>query len=144
TWSQLLQEVSAESSLAGTKVTTGPPDRARSVGTARQLNLFLYRVTPNAAWRNNDLPSRNQAGAVITRPVLALDLHYLLTAYGAQDEDLDAQHLMAHAMSLTHDAGVLTRDRVRAAIAAQPLVTSSDLADQVELVKLTPEAIGME
>jgi hypothetical protein len=144
TWSQLLQEASAEPSLSGTKVTTGPPDRARTVGTGRQLNLFLYRLTPNGAWRNSDLPTRNQAGAVVARPVLALNLHYLLTAYGAEDEDLDAQHLMAHAMSLTHDAGVLTRDRVRAAVAAQPAVAPSDLADQVELVKLTPEAIGME
>lgn len=144
TWSQLLQEASAEPSLSGTKVTTGPPDRARTVGTGRQLNLFLYRVTPNAAWRNHDLPSRNQSGAALARPVLALNLHYLLTAYGAEDEDLDAQHLMAHAMSLTHDAGVLSRDRVRAAVAAQPVVASSDLAEQVELVKLTPEAVGME
>jgi hypothetical protein len=144
TWSQLLHEVASEPTLSGTTVTVGPPDRARLGSTGRQLNVFLYRVTPNAAWRNMDLPSRGAAGQSVARPVLALDLHYLLTAYGHQEEELDTQHLLAHAMSLTHDNSMLTRDRVRAAVAAEPAVAAADLAEQIELVKLVPEVVGLE
>lgn len=145
TWSQLLHEVASEPTLSGTTVTVGPPDRARvGTSTGRQLNLFLYRITPNAAWRNMDLPTRDGAGQMVTHPVLALDLHYLLTAYGHQDEELDTQHLLAHAMSITNDNSMLTRARVRAAVAAEPAVAAADLADQVELVKLVPEVVGLE
>ena len=50
------------------------------------VNVFLYQVTPNAAWRNADLPTRRANGDLIQRPQAALDLHYLLTFYG--DESL--------------------------------------------------------
>jgi hypothetical protein len=141
---QFLHQVTAEPTLAGTTVSTRPPDSARGTDGGRQLNLFLYLVSPNGAWRNMDLPSRRSNGELSGRPVLALDLHYLLTAYGQNDEELDAHHLLAHAMSLVHDQGVLTREHVRAAVAAQPTVAAADLADQVELVKLTPTALAVE
>src|SRR3569832_2409248 len=48
-----------------------------------QRNLFLHQVTPNAGWRNVGLPSRDDRGTRLANPPLALDLHYLLTAYGA-------------------------------------------------------------
>src|SRR5512140_2749423 len=71
---------------SATTVTAHPPDQIL-VGSNEpaQLNLFLYRVTPNAALRNDGLPSRSGAGDRLTNPVLALDLHYLLTAYGATE-----------------------------------------------------------
>ena len=42
-----------------------------------QLNVFLYQATPNAALRNQSLPSRAPNGTRLTNPPLALDLHYL-------------------------------------------------------------------
>jgi hypothetical protein len=144
TFSQLLQRVIEEPTLAGTTVTTGPPDAARAGRSGRQLNLFLYQVTPNAAARNMDLPFRNGDGALVRRPVLALSLSYLLTAYGQGDGELDAHHLLAHAMSLVHDEGVLGREQIRDAIDAEPAVARSDLADQVELVKLCEQTISVD
>jgi hypothetical protein len=145
TLSQLVGRVTEDPTLTGTGVTTRPPDRARaSTDTGRQLNLFLYQITENAGWRGMDLPSRNENGELIQRPVLPLNLHYLLTAYGQNDEDFDAQHLLAHAMILIHDAPVLTRDQIRAALIAEPAVAQSDLADQIELVKLCPEIMNVE
>ena len=37
-----------------------------------QLNVFLHQVTPNAAWRNRELPSRASNGDRLTNPPLAL------------------------------------------------------------------------
>lgn len=143
TFRQLLSRVIEEPTLAGVTVTTLAPDLARS-GTGRALNLFLYQVMPNASLRNMDLPLRNSHGELTSRPVLALNLHYLLTAYGQNDNELDTHHLLAHAMSVMHDEGVLTQQQIRAAIAAEPAIAFSDLADQIELVTLCPQAISVD
>jgi hypothetical protein len=142
TFRQLLMRVTEETGLQGATVTTRTPDRARANSdTARQLNLFLYQVTPNTAWRDMDLPVRDSAGNLANLPTLALNLQYLVTAYGQGDDDVDAHHLLAYAMSLVYDQPVLTRDQVRAAITGQTPLSQSDLADQVELVKLGPHAL---
>ncbi|HEX8336384.1 MAG TPA: DUF4255 domain-containing protein [Pyrinomonadaceae bacterium] len=123
---------------------------------SRQLNLFLYHVTTNTGWSNFGLPSRDSRGNRITNPPLALDLYYLLTAYGK--EDFEAEILLGYAMQRFHETPVLTRDAIRAAL-AQPggpvsgagivpsalgALSASDLADQVEQVKLTPHTLNVE
>lgn len=123
---------------------------------SRQLNLFLYHVTPNAGWNNLGLPSRDSRGNRITNPPLALDLYYLLTAYG--NEDFEAEILLGYAMQRFHETPVLTRDAIRAAL-AQPdepvsgsgllpsalgALSASDLAEQVEQVKLTQYPLNVE
>jgi len=71
----------------GVTVTAVAPDTIALEGTdARpQVNVFLHQVTPNAAWRNVGLPSRGRNGDRLSNPPLALDLHYLVTAYGIDD-----------------------------------------------------------
>ena len=142
---QFLTKVSDGLILPGTGVTTAALDAARSGGDkGRQLNLYLYRVSSNGALQNRDLPYRSGAGELVNQPVLALDLHYLLTAYGNNDDELDAQHLLAQAMSVVHEQGILNRDWIRLAVAADPAVAGSDLADQVELIKIAPEPMNLE
>jgi hypothetical protein len=138
-------------------VTALPPDLITlGPNVESQLNLFLYMVTPNAAWRNDGLPSRDAEGARRTNPPLALDLHYLLTAYGSRD--LHAEVLLGYAMQLLHETPVLPRAAIRRALSVPGLVddatsslpaelealATSALAEQVEMIKITPEAIGPE
>ena len=143
------------SSIGSFTVTAQPPDRISTGQTeANQLNLFLYRVTPNQGWRNVGVPSRDARGARISNPPLALDLHYLLTAYGAAD--LNAEVLIGFAMQVLHETPVLMRQQLRTALAAPspvdgailpgPFGTLSaiDLADQVELLKITPVYLTTE
>jgi len=130
-------------------VTAQPPDRVTTGATeANQLNVFLYQVSPNLGWRNVGLPSRDSRGNPITNPPLALDLHYLLTAYGAQD--LNAEVLLGYAMQLLHETPMLTREQLRTVLGAPSPVdggvlpgpfgslSAIDLADQAELIKITP------
>ncbi|UCV17570.1 DUF4255 domain-containing protein [Ferribacterium limneticum] len=118
-----------------------------------QLNLFLHQVTPNAALRNAALPSRDATGNRSTNPPLALDLHYLLTAYGRAE--LQAEVLLGYALQLLHETPVLPRAAIRRALnpavidgAALPAIYHSlrgaDLAEQVELLKITPSALSTE
>jgi Pvc16 N-terminal domain len=131
-----------------------PPDRVVPPNTINtQLNLFLHKVTPNIGWRNVDLPSRNGNGARLTNPPLALDLHYILSAYGA--EDLHGEILLGYAMQLLHENPVLPRASINTALDPSPAVgavlppalralADSGLADQVEQIKITPEYMSTE
>jgi len=137
-------------------VTTLPPNRVLSSANgaeANQLNLFLYQVSPNAGWRNAALPSRDEQGQRRSNPPLALDLHYLLSAYGA--ELLNAEILLGCAMQALHESPFLTRDAVRVALssvapAGDPrgdmlrALGASGLADQIEQIKITPQALNTE
>ncbi|HZM83329.1 MAG TPA: DUF4255 domain-containing protein [Candidatus Limnocylindrales bacterium] len=119
-----------------------------------QLNLFLYRVSENAGWRNMDLPSRDSSGHRIANPPLALNLHYLLTAYGK--EDLQAEMLLGYGMFLLHERPFLDRAAIRNALLFDPLNPTSlvppafqspahaGLADQFETLKITWELLDLE
>jgi hypothetical protein len=145
-FSDLLRNVQDNPMLGPTSVTNLPPDQAAPdpQNPERRLNLFLYQVSPNPALSNDDLPFRDSSGQVIGQPVLALDLHYLLTAFGLGNE-LDTHHLLAHAMSLVHETGFLDRQAIRQAVnAAGSLIAGSDLADQLELVRIAPQMLTEE
>jgi hypothetical protein len=128
-----------DSDLADLEVTLQAPDIARKGVGKAQLNLFLYQVVANAAWRNRDMPNQVRAGEVAVPP-LALDLHYLITAYGRGDVDSDAtsHRVLAAAMSTLHDRALLDGDDIRNAL------PDNDLADQVERVRITPLAQSVD
>jgi uncharacterized protein DUF4255 len=118
-----------------------------------QLNLFLYRVSTNPGWRNAELPSRDSGGRRMTNPPLALDLHYLLTAYGR--EDLHAEILLGYGMHLLHERPVLDRPTIRKALSLSPLdpvilpdafqsPPNAGLAEQLEMLKVTWEPMDTE
>ena len=130
----LLAQVPAlDAELSDLEVTLQPPDVARKGISKAQLNLFLYQVVANAAWRNLDLPGQVRSGETAPPP-LALNLHYVLTAWGRGENDNDAlsHRVLAAAMSTLHDRGVLDGNDIRNALA------DNDLANQIERVRVTP------
>lgn len=118
-----------------------------------QLNLFLHQVSNNPGWRNMDHPKLAADGKTQRKnPPLALDLHYLLTAYGSNDWQAEA--LLGYALLMLHENPVMTRQDIRNAFTALPVTDSgnplsshlntSGLADQVEMIKIMPSAMGRE
>jgi hypothetical protein len=91
--------------LADVLVTTMPVDRARGVHHRCQLNLTLATVVENTSVRNAvGLGSRGGGQSAATQP---LDLLYLLTAYGQDDDDVGAQHVLGAALRSLHEQPVL-------------------------------------
>lgn len=146
------------SGVLGTTVTVSalPPDRVTSAAGAEttQINLFMHQVTPNPGWRNEGLPARDTSGSQrLSNPPLALDLHYLVSAYGA--EDLHAEILLGYAMQLFHENAVLSRSAINTALSPSPDVgvvlppalralADCGLADQVEHIRITPTMLNSE
>ncbi len=116
-----------------------------------QVNLFLHQVTYNAAWRNVGLPSVAADGKTrLSSPPLALDLHYLLTAYGSSD--WQAEGLLGYALMMFHENSIITRHDISYALTNLTGTNTdminalkfSTLADQVEMIKITPATLGRE
>ncbi len=120
-----------------------------------QLNLFMYRVSYNTGWNNIGYPSRGARGEPISNPPLALNLHYLLTAYG--EDELHAEILLGYAMQLLHENPVIDRKLIRNPLSVATLTTpggrlpsnllalgTSNLAEQIEQIKITPEPLNTE
>ncbi|MCB0585541.1 MAG: DUF4255 domain-containing protein [Phaeodactylibacter sp.] len=140
------------STVIGTTVAVSslPPsliDQGTSA-TDTQLNLFLYRASVNTGWNNVGYPSRDTRGELVNNPPLALNLHYLLTAFG--DVELHAEILLGYGMQLLHETPVLERGRIRQSLSVANLpanlqaLSGSELADQIEMIKVTPEPINAE
>ena len=90
-----------------------PPDRVSSGSEERaQLNVFLYHLAPHAAVRTAAV----REGDATTPPVLSLDLHYLITAYGGHD--YQAEILLGHALQILNAIRVLTPERIRRLLGA--------------------------
>jgi len=119
---------------------------------ALQVNLFLHQVTLNQGWRNMDLPSVAPDGQTrIANPALPLDLHYLLTVYAPEDSQAEA--LLGLGVFFLHQNPVIARADIASALAAlppsypAPFATAlglSGLADQIEMIKITPATLGRE
>jgi hypothetical protein len=136
------------------KLTSQAPDLVQSNlpppgSQQNQVNVFLHQVTHNAAWRNVGLASLAADGKTqLKNPPLALDLHYLLTAYGS--DDWQAEALLGYGLLLFHQNPVLARDDIRNALNAlpanplSPLLRFSGLADQIEMIRITPATLGRE
>ncbi|MBD5788247.1 DUF4255 domain-containing protein [Cellulosimicrobium terreum] len=138
--------------VGGADVTTLRPAQladADTVGTgASGLNVYLYQVTPNHAWNLHDLPTRHRDGSLARRPTTALDLHYLVTAYG-DEEALEPQRLLARGALALAANPVLTRSVIEAAVdtfdsGATSFLDAADLVDQDELVKITATPLPLE
>jgi hypothetical protein len=139
--------------LAGSTpgITVTSPDLVvTGAGEPPRLNLFMYYASLNPALRNNGLPSRDAQGRQVGNPPLALNLHYLITAYGANA--FDPEILLAWAMKVMHDTPVVPRGVIEKALDdlliggsdEGLLINGSKLADQIEHIRVTPETLTTE
>ena len=131
--------------VPGATVTTLRPNDSTNGTPGRGVNIYLYQVTPNAAWRNADLPTRREDGQLVQRPQVALDLQYLLSFYG-EEVQLEPQRLLGSVVRTLHTRPVLTRQMIRDTVSdvSNDFLASSNLAEEVELIKFTPSPLSLE
>jgi hypothetical protein len=125
--------VAVDPVVSSATVTARAPDRARQGAPVNQVNLFLYRLSIDAAWRNQDPPSARPGESA--QPPLPLVLSYLITAYGEGDDEILAHRLLGIVMGVLNDRPVLSRSLIAGALPPP----GSDLQNQVERVRITPD-----
>jgi len=136
--------------------TVGPPPRPTQQGGGGNalvepagVNLFLYHVTPNPAWRNMHSPERDRQGRRLNNAPLVLDLHYLLSAHGS---DIDREIGFGTAMHALHQAAIVPMELVRLALKAligntnplRKILAGEGLPDQIESLTVTPQTLDID
>jgi hypothetical protein len=144
--------------IGDVNITALPPDRlATGTDERSQLNIFMYRVAPFSALANRPSFVRKEHSSQGTSspPPLAVELSYLLTACGA--EEFHAEILLGAAMQLLHQTPILTPETIRTSlenfspkksrVQSQPVkvaLSASQLADQLQQIKITPQFLSFE
>ena len=123
----------------GAIVTLGRPENT----TLPRVNLYLFQITPNTAWRNSDLPTRSSDGQLVQRPRVAIDLHYLFTFYG-DDKSFQPQKLLGRVLLAMHTQPIFPRKLISKVTSEHLSLAASNLADDVELIKFTPLPLSLE
>jgi Pvc16 N-terminal domain len=107
------------------------------------VNVYLYQVTPNANFRNADLPTRRSDSTLVRKPLTALDLHYLFTFHG-KDDQLEPQRMLGAVANTLNSQPLLSAQNIQAAETAFGFLATSGLENQVERVRFTPTSLSLE
>lgn len=145
---QVLADAASASGIAGATATAVRPTSGVSSsqpGTPPTVgvNLFLYQVTPNGAFRNIDTPTRRSDGTLLQPTRSAYDLHYLLTFYG-NEPNYEPQRLLGSALRALHSAPVLTHKRLESVKISFPFFAASNMEVETETVKLNILPLNLE
>jgi hypothetical protein len=131
-------------SFTNVSVSIAPLDKARPAGAVKpQINLFLYQVSRNAAWANADMPRQNLPGELSISP-LPLNLYYLLTAYGNDDDASEpgGHEMLGKAMSIFYDHPILSPGDIKSATSG--MLPDADLDAQLEHVRITLHPVSID
>lgn len=126
------------------EVRAGRPEKAGP--TFVGVNLYLYQLSPNAALRNSDLPTRFAPDGVMQRPAAALDLDFLLSFHGDENR-LEPHRLAGAVVAALHAFPMLTPEflrRVILTLGPESPLAASDLASDPLLVKVSPLVLSLE
>lgn len=138
-----IAHTAAQGAVGGVALRIGRPSAPAAGTTERKLHVYLYQVTPNAALRNVDLPTRDSDGRLVRRPQAALDLHYLLTFYG-DDQTLEPDRMLGAVARDLHARPLLTAQLIRDVVGGRAELTGSDLDSAVDSVKFTPTQLSLD
>jgi len=150
----LNKEIRLERLAGQPSVTSKPLNEIPNPLTGDGLNLFLFQVNPNTAYRNFDLPRRDSGGAMIRNSVsLGVDLHYLLTSYCKQEQDeasrLYDQMLLANALLTLEEYSILTSETLANLLLREDReafeeIASTDLHKQVESIRISMQNLSID
>jgi Pvc16 N-terminal domain len=142
---QRLLQVAIQLDIPGAKVTTVRPEATGGKTPEVGVNIYLYQVTPNPAWRNYDLRNRRPKGELVKHAQAGLDLFYIMTFYG-NDIELEPQRLLGSAVRTIVDNPILTPEMIRATLNHSNFsyLADSTLEQQVERVTIVPSQMNTE
>ncbi|MEO1349650.1 MAG: DUF4255 domain-containing protein [Cyanobacteria bacterium J06635_15] len=127
--------------LGNGTITTKSLERARDTQEGNQINLCLYHAEPNPARQGQSKTPHARRGATF-KPPLALDLHYLIAAYGQGDQEIASHRLLGRVLNVLHDHSLLNAEEIQAV--TQGELSTSNLHQQVEQIRIAPLNLAFE
>jgi hypothetical protein len=132
-------------------ISTPQPEDDTQAAEPPRVNLFLYRATENGALKNQMIPGQGHPSEY-GHPPLSLVLYYMLTAYGATDDnglinETRAHFLLGSAMRVLHDYPVIVDSlmTIHSPPTSPPTqILHSSLRGQFEQIKICLDPISLE
>ncbi len=142
---QRMLQTGVADDVSGALVTTLRPDTPGSGMPDVGVNIFLYQASPNPAWRNADLRTRRPKENLIKHAQAGLDLYYLLSFYG-NEQELEPQRLLGSAIRTLVDQPILTPEIIRSVTESSSFrfLAGSTLDEQVQMVQFIPVPMTSE
>jgi len=142
---QRILQSSIQVDVDGARVTTVRPDRLNSAVPEAGVNVYLYEILLNTAWRSTDLRNRHSDEKYSKRSQIGLDLSYLLTNYGNEVE-LEPQRLMGSVIRTLNSNSTFTPEMIRETLADSTFtfLADSNLAEQIEAIGISPLDLNVE
>ena len=133
---QRILQHSIQLDVEGASVTTIKPENIGGGTPETGVNLYLYHIKRNSTRGNADMPGRQRRGEMVKRNQIGIDLFYVITFYG-NDNELEPQRLLGSTLKILEDRSLLSPQIIRETIAdpAFPYLADSDLADQIEMIR---------
>ncbi|MCC5635365.1 DUF4255 domain-containing protein [Nostoc sp. CHAB 5844] len=138
-------QASVQIDVDGARVTTVRPDRLNNATPEAGVNIYLYEILSNSAWRSADLRQRHSDEKYTKRPQTGLDLYYLLTCYG-NDVELEPQRLMGSIVRTLNSKSIVSQEMIQETVADSTFtfLAESNLAEQVEAIAISPLDLDIE
>lgn len=149
----LQKEIPEELGISSLKISHRAPHAISTEEGEAGLNIFLYQISLNSGYNNYDLPRRNSQDRLISKPLVGLDLHYLLTpfsAFSADNDEILIQQILASTIRILHENPILTKDLINATFDSirrlDPInkILDSDIAKQNEKIKIVYKPLSLE
>lgn len=142
---QRILEAAVQIDLSAAKVTTVRPDAGNNKLPEVGINIYMCQAINNPAWVNVDLGNRRSKGDLAKQTQIGLDLHYILTYYG-NEEELEPERLMCSSMRAMIDNAVLFPETIQQTIRdpKYAYLADSNLDQQIEKVKIMPSKMNFE
>ncbi|MGD1905121.1 MAG: DUF4255 domain-containing protein [Leptolyngbyaceae cyanobacterium] len=125
-------QAAVQANVDGARVTTVKPTDIGNGTPETGVNLFSYQVVNNPALSNVDAPRHRNKGD-FTRRKMALELHYMVSVYGDENE-LIPQRLMGSVLRILNEIGDIPSELIRETCedATLSFLEGSTLADELQ------------
>lgn len=133
---QRILQHSIQLDVEGASVTTIKPESIGGGALETGVNLYLYHIKRNSAWGNADVPGRQRRGEMVKRNQMGIDLFYVIT-FSGNDNELEPQRLLGSTLKILEDRSLLNPQIIQETIAdpAFAYLADSDLANQIEVIR---------
>jgi hypothetical protein len=143
---QLAQASARDAGFAGAEALVLRPPIALTAGhppghANAFVGIYPYQITPNAQWRNTDIPTRRSDGSMMQAIRSAYNLDFLLTCYG-DDSQLEPQVVLGALLRRLAAEPIVNKAMIKDA--TYGVLAANNLDTEIEQVKLSLLPLNLE
>ena len=123
--------------LPGTLVTTVRPDSITNAQKERKVNLYMYQAVPNKEFNSSNSSSYKLNKGITKGKAVSLDLYYIISFYG-NEQELEPQQLLGSTIKSLIDRPTVDAEIMESTLFQAKFLYNSTLSEQTQQIKFAP------